>query len=182
MLKRVIVGCVVVLAAAVVLSGCGGGGKTEKTATPAAGKNATATVEANAEATATVEATSEPGGSVTVTAGGDLVDIPVYAGVKETGSLTGLPGAAINAGDYEKVVWKYYTSDATAKDIMDWYRTEMTKSQYGWAETLWTEIPGQGTIGVWSKDGDKNVAWVYAAADPSGNGTVLAIMEALNKK
>ena len=177
MLKRVFMGCIVVLGATVVLSGCGGGGKTEKT--PLAGKNATATVEVKAQPTATVEGTSEAGGSVTVTAGGDLVDIPVYAGAKETGSLTGLPGAVISERDYEKVVLKYYTSDAKPKDIMDWYRTEMKKSQYGWTETY---ISDQDTMAMWSKDGDKNVAWVYVATDTNTNGAMLAIVEGLNKK
>ena len=114
----------------------------------------------------------------------------MYAGVKEAGAPGGLPGSfsallyelGISEGDYEKVVWKYYTSDATAKDIMDWYRSEMTKSKYGWTETFWKDIPGQGAIGVWSKDGEKNAALVAAAKDSSGNGTQLAIMEALNKK
>ena len=121
-------------------------------------------------------------------AANEVVDIPVYAGVKEAALSGGLPVAemsevaGIREGDYEKVMWKYYTSDATAKDIMDWYRSEMTKSKYGWTETFWKETSGQGAIGVWGKDGGKNVALVAAAAGSGGNGTMLAIMEALNKK
>ena len=121
-------------------------------------------------------------------AANDVVDIPVYAGVKEAALPGGFPVAemsevaGIREGDYEKVVWKHYTSDATAKDIMDWYRSEMTKSKYGWTETFWNDVSGQGAIGVWSKDGEKSAALVAAATDSGGNGTQLAIMEALNKK
>jgi len=119
-------------------------------------------------------------------AANDVVDVPVYAGVKEAALGGGFPVAGmsevagISEGDYEKVVLKNYTSDAKAKDIMDWYRSEMTKSKYGWTETFWKETSGLGALGVWSKDGGKNVALVVAATDSSGNH--LAIMEALNKK
>ena len=177
------------IAGALMLTACGGGDEDEKNGQETGGP--TATVAAGDEQTAptTVKATAtaekEGGGETEVSSGGDLKDVPIYSGAKEMASWGGsMSGAAagVNEADYEKIVWKYYSSDDSFGDIAEWYRSEMKKDKYGWTETMWMDVPDQGSWGAWSQDNEKNVAWVYITKGDGESESIIVIMEGLNKK
>ena len=151
-----------ILAAVLVLTlaaACGGGGEKEE-ATPTTAKAGT-----QAAATATPkEATVKPAEG--------WADIPIYSGAKSIQQLNmTVPGAAPGQ-DYQKVEWRYYTTQDAVTKVADFYKAEMPKK--GWKETLW--MAAQDTAwGMYTSKDDNVGAGLFIGKDTSQNLTSIGI-------
>jgi hypothetical protein len=153
---------VAILAAVVVLSlatACGGGGEKGAATPPAtvAGKQAAPTSTPK-------EATAKPAEG--------WADIPIYSGAKSVQEWKmSLPGMAPGQ-EYEKVEWRYYTTQDAVTKVADFYRSEMPKK--GWKETLW--MAAQDTAwGMYTSKDDNVGAGIYVMKDESENVTGIMI-------
>lgn len=108
-----------------------------------------------------------------------LADIPIYPGAKSVQQLTSsVPGAAPGQ-EYQKVEWRYYTSNDTVAKVGDFYKTEMPKK--GWKETLWMTTDAMAWGAYANKDDSVEVG-VYVIKDESQNVTGIIIWRGEKKK
>ena len=99
-------------------------------------------------------------------------DIPVYGGAKQLQEMNwSIPPAE---GDYTEVEWRYYETNDSPASVSAYYKSNMPAN--GWGEHVgWMEMP-ELTMGVYSKNDEKDSAIIWIAAEEGK--TVFALMRA----
>ena len=99
-------------------------------------------------------------------------DIPVYGGATQVQEMNwSIPPAE---GDYTEVEWRYYETNDSPASVSAFYKSNMPGN--GWGEHVgWMEMP-ELTMGVYSKNGEKDSAIIWIAAEEGK--TIFALMRA----
>ena len=133
------------------LAGCGGDGETPEETQQTSDGNGGKTTP-----------TQKP-----ASGGFALDDIPVYPGANDAEKFSiSIPGA--QTGEYDKVEWRYYTTDDSVDEVISFYADKMPDN--GWTEML-TMSAGEASWSYWSKDNEETGGFVGAAEED--DGTVL---------
>ncbi len=163
MKKLSLVFVVITILALVTVGACGGGnGEKETTAATTAATSAATT------AAQTTEPSNGGGGG-----GGDFTwdDMPVYGGADHIQEFN--MSFAPDESEYSKFEWRYYESNASVDDIVDFYKDKMPEN--GWDEQMWMDM-GEIAYGMYMKNNEKDAAMVWISRD-SGE-TMLALWRA----
>jgi len=88
-------------------------------------------------------------------------DIPLYPGASdaEKFSMT-IPGA--ETGEYERIEWRYYTTNDSVDDVISFYADEMPDN--GWAEMA-TMSMGETSWSFWSQNNEETGAFIGVMQD-----------------
>ncbi len=89
-------------------------------------------------------------------------DVPAYPGADREEEFSMSMGGGGEYGDFERIEWRYYSSDDGVDEIADFYEDEMPDK--GWTEVMVMTI-AEMTWSYWEKDNGNTGAYVGASED-----------------
>jgi hypothetical protein len=106
-------------------------------------------------------------------------DIPVYPGSKQVQGLTMTVPSEALGDEYEKVEWRYYTTNDAVDKVSNFFKAEMPKK--GWKETGWMAFEGMA-MGIYENAAGDTAAGVWVGKNQGENVTSLGVWRAEEKE